>query len=179
MNKRILVLSLAAVLFLTAFSGAFAAKKSAIAYYNEGVELLKKNMYDASIAKFDTSIKMAPNNSDAYYNMGNAYAFKGLFDKAIVYFTSAINLKKNAESYNNRGNCYFHMKDLNKAIADFNSSISLSPNNYRPYLNRALSFAAAGDFKKSMEDVKMVEKLGGKVNPVFLDNLNKALNNNK
>jgi tetratricopeptide (TPR) repeat protein len=74
----------------------------ALAYYNQGNVLIKKEMYDDAIAAYKKSLDIDPNLAASYCNIGNIHAFQKNFGKAIESYKTALEIDpKNSATLNN------------------------------------------------------------------------------
>jgi eukaryotic-like serine/threonine-protein kinase len=94
---------------------------------------LKK--YDAAIAAYDQSIKIAPENIWLWNNRGEAYTGMMQYDRAIADFKKAILLDPNRSfvPWNNLGKVYYQQKKYPQAIEAYNQALAIKPE-YLPAL---------------------------------------------
>jgi len=100
---------------------------------------------------------------NAYLNRGNYYA-RELSNKNNTYLDSAmadyqILLKMNKGNHNvysTMGNVYAMKGQLEKSIQSYNNSIRLDSNDYKVYVNRALTFIKLKRFDLSLKDIEKV-----------------------
>ena len=96
------------------------------AYNNLGILYTKAGMYDRSIAAFNISISVEPNNPYSFYNRGFTYAKSGQYKRAIEDFSKAILLDKNyGNAYFHRGDAYLRTGNRALAISDFKQGCDL------------------------------------------------------
>jgi tetratricopeptide (TPR) repeat protein len=96
------------------------------AHNNLGILYGKAGMDDQSIAAFDNSIAIEPNNPVTFYNRGFAYGYSGRYNKAIEDFSKAIILDQNyASAYFHRGDAYLRTGNKELAISDFKQGCDL------------------------------------------------------
>jgi len=87
---------------------------------NLGILYGKAGMYDRSIAAFNISIAIEPNNPFTFNNRGFTYALSGQDKMAIEDFSKAIILDHNyANAYFHRGDAYRRTGNIELAISDF------------------------------------------------------------
>ncbi|MFM7572687.1 MAG: tetratricopeptide repeat protein, partial [Snowella sp.] len=95
------------------------APKTAVQWYNQGVDQLAEADYKGAIKSFSESIQLNPQDPDTYYNRGYAEHILGNYDAAIKDYNQAIALKpKFAYAFGNRCYAFYILKDYQKAIAD-------------------------------------------------------------
>ena len=96
------------------------------AYNNLGILYAKAGMYDRSIAAFNISISVEPNNPYTFNNRGFTYAYSGQYKRAIEDFSKAILLDKNyGNAYFHRGDAYLRAGNRELAISDFKQGCDL------------------------------------------------------
>jgi Tfp pilus assembly protein PilF len=96
------------------------------AYNNLGILYTKAGMYDRSIAAFNISISVEPNNPHTFNNRGFTYAYSGQYKRAIEDFSKAILLDKNyGNAYFHRGDAYLRTGNRELAISDFKQGCDL------------------------------------------------------
>jgi tetratricopeptide (TPR) repeat protein len=99
------------------------------AHNNLGILYGKAGMYDRSIAAFNISIEIEPNNPATFNNRGFTYAFSGQYKRAIEDFSKAIILDHNyASAYFNRGDAYLRTGNKELALSDFQQGCNLGDN---------------------------------------------------
>jgi Tfp pilus assembly protein PilF len=99
---------------------------AAWAYNNLGILYSKAGMYDRSIAAFNISISLEPNNPYTYNNRGFTYAYSGQYEMAVDDFSKAILLDKNyGNAYFHRGDAYLRLGNRELAISDFRQGCDL------------------------------------------------------
>jgi tetratricopeptide (TPR) repeat protein len=142
------------------------------AYLSRGKAYDGTGQYDAAIRDYDDAIRLQPDYAEAYNNRGAAYEAKGQVDTAIKDYDKAIALQPGgAESYCNRGNVHQSKGQYDAAIKDYDKAIELKPNLAAAYQNRAIAYSLIGAFAKAWADVRVLRNLGGRPNPLFIDEL--------
>ena len=95
--------------------------ENATAYYERGLEYIKRGDYRNAIEDFTRSLDMNPKSAVTYYNRAAAYLSAGDYDRAIADCTKSIKIDPNlACGYNNRGLAYAAKKNCSRAITDLN-----------------------------------------------------------
>lgn len=121
-----------------------------VAYYNHGLQYLKKDNFDEAIANLN-------------------------FDLAISDYNKVIEKFPNSfKFYVNRAGCYADKGDIVHAISDYGKAIELNPNNADSYSSRAYLYFRNKEYDKSWKDVDKAEALGYKFDPDFIKVLKKA-----
>jgi len=81
---------------------------------------------------------------------------------------------KDAQSYAYRGSAYLEKGQDDLAMADFNKALQINPKYTEAYYRRAKAYFKSKEYNKAWEDVRQAQKLGGKVDPEFLQELRRA-----
>lgn len=144
-------------------------------YLQDGNDSFLRGDYAQAIFEYTKALDINPNLAKAYNNRGVAYAQQGFLSPAIADFTMAIANKSNdAEAYNNRGHAYAQQIKMPQAIADYSMAIKINAIYVKAYNNRALAYYNLKDYKKAWADVHKVQKIGGAIDPDFIEVLKKA-----
>jgi len=105
----------------------------------------------------------------ALVDQGLVNCEKGRFDQAIDNFTQALKAKPNdASLYNYRGRAKYAKGMNTQALADYEQALKIDPNFGWAYNNRALVYFTLEDFQKSLEELRLAQKAGYKVDPEFV-----------
>ena len=101
----------------------------------KALTLYSLQRYDAAIAAYDESIKIAPESIWLWNNRGEAYTKMMQYDNAIVDFKKAIQLDPDRSfvPWNNLGKVYYQQKEYQKAIEAYNEALAIKPE-YLPAL---------------------------------------------
>ncbi len=143
-------------------------------YNNRGNIYLDRKDYGKAMQDFNKAISIKHDFAEAYNNHGIVYFVKKEYEKAMQDYNKAILIKHDyADAYNNRGSVYFVKKEYEKAIQDYNKAILIKHDYADAYANRAVSWFYMKEYNKSLSDVKKCQSLGGKVNPLLLQELKK------
>ena len=147
-------------------------------YLSNGNDDFKLGSFDQAIIKYTKAIDINPHLAKAYNNRGVAYAQEGSLSRAIADFTMAIaNDLKDAAAYNNRGHAYAEQGNLSQAIFDYTKAIEINTFYVKAYNNREAAYYKLKEYDKAWADVHTVERMGGAVDPYFIEDLKKASNN--
>jgi tetratricopeptide (TPR) repeat protein len=142
------------------------------AYNNRGNLRVRQGHYADAIRDFDEAIRLNPDFAIAFTDRAGAYVQIEQYQQALRDADQAVALEPaNADFLNNRGVVYEHLNELERALHDFDRAISLKPDLVNAYSSRAIVHYQLKDFGKAWEDVAMVRKLGGVVQPEFLKQL--------
>jgi tetratricopeptide (TPR) repeat protein len=142
------------------------------AYNNRGNLRVGQGQCADAIRDFDEAIRLNPTFATAFTDRAGAYVRIQEYQQALRDADRALALEPaNANFLNNRGVVYEHLNDLERALSDFDRAISLRPNFVSAYSSRAIVHYRLNELDKAWEDVAMVRKLGGSVQPEFLKQL--------
>ncbi len=126
----------------------------AIGYYNRGIMLNEKGLYDQAVSDYSMAVGIEPSYASAFYNRGVAYGNLAMNDKAIDDYNKAILLQPdNPQAYSNRGVIYCNRGNYIQAISDFSESIALVPDFYIAYNNRGYAYLSNGEPDKALPDL--------------------------
>jgi tetratricopeptide (TPR) repeat protein len=126
------------------------------AYYNMGVNFLRKEDFDKSIECFQKVIDLNLKNQDAFFNMGLSYLKKEKFDKAVECYQKVIVINPhNYKAYNDLGIAYFNKGDHDKELECYRKAIEIKPDYKQAYANIGLSLIQQGKFDQAK---KILEK---------------------
>ena len=148
------------IILLIGFDG-LAEAKSAVDYFNSGVDYGRKGEYDRAIQDFTKAIQINPKDAEAYNNRGFAYEKKGEYDRAIQDFDKAIQINpKHARAYNNRGFAYEKNGEYDKAIQDYDKAIQINPKDARVYNHIAWLYSTCPEpnYRNGTKAVELAEK---------------------
>jgi tetratricopeptide (TPR) repeat protein len=125
---------------------------------------------------FARAIELDRSDPLPYSCRGLASIARGNYDSAIADFNKAIEMKPaNADDYANRALAYCCKNDYLRAVEDYTRAIELRPTDAELYAKRAE--AKRGLLKNTMEqvvvDVKMSERLGGRVDHGLVSEMNR------
>lgn len=141
--------------------------KQALAYYNDGVKMMKKA----------DEIAMKGDSTFAYnYRATSDAKAEKEYVKAIKNFNSAIDLKPEiAEAHNNLGYCYRKIGRLKESLTAYNNALAIDKNfaQAREYLGE--TYLAMGEIDKANEELKFLLKLKSP----YADTLQKSIDEYK
>lgn len=131
---------------------------SSVALYSAGVESMRLDQDEKSLAYFNRSVKAAPNNYKSYYNRGLLYLKNQKPNSAIQNFDRALELKDYYKTYTARATAYLQLGDVAKAMADANRSLDLEKNNPKAHYVLGSSFdkldrleEALGEYNRALQ----------------------------
>jgi protein O-mannosyl-transferase len=141
---------------------------------NRGAALGSKNEFDLALKDLDKAIALDPGNLSAYSNRILVYFSNGKYEKALQDVNFYLqNQPDHADMLNMRGLCHSQLNKNQEALADFTKSIQLNPRAGAYYKNRSSLFYKMGDNKNALSDILKARDLGTKVNPAYLEILQK------
>jgi hypothetical protein len=107
-----------------------------------------------SIADYNKTIELNPDNADAYLERAGGYVEIGHYSQAIADYTKAIELdSSHALAYFNRAYAYGEIGEYDKAITDYSKAIELNPSDAQAYYNRGLDYNNKGEVPKAVSDL--------------------------
>lgn len=125
---RAVILAVVVLLAVQTHVTAADPKPESEAYYNRGLDWLKKMDCDKALAEFNEAVRLDPSNAKFYNDRGYAWMRKKDCDKALTDYNEAIRLNpKLGMAYYNRAAVWRIKKDYDKAIADHKEAIRLDP----------------------------------------------------
>lgn len=121
----------------TAFAGAKQSNadsqdqgKTAVEWYNEGVDYHDRYLYDKAIEAYTKAIELDNQEIDAYYNIGVAYDDQKLYDQALVYYNKTIAMDvRYYDAYYNKAIVLEHLGRPAEAKAAYAAFIQYAPAN--------------------------------------------------
>ena len=142
------------------------------AYNNRGNLQVVQGQYADAIRDFDEAIRLKPDFATAFNDRAGAYVHIEQYQQALHDADRAVALEPaNADFFNNRGVVYEHLDQPERALRDFDRAIALRPGLANAYISRAIVHYQLKEFDKAWADVAMARKLGGLVQPEFLEQL--------
>lgn len=140
----------------------------ATGFYDSGIAHANQGNFIQSIADFTKVIQLNSSVVEAFYNRGIAYLKVRSFDQAIADFTEHIKFNPNdSRPYAFRASAYSDQGKLDQALVDLNKAVEINPKDLAALHNRAVVCFHLNDLKSARDDVNMVKRLGGAVNPGF------------
>lgn len=145
--------------------------KSATISNKLGIALHKEYDLNGALRSYERAVKLDPTYADAQNNIGVIWYNKKKFGRAIRAYQKAIKMRADlAVSYSNLGYAYFADKKYEQSISAFQQALKLDPaimdhntgragstvqdrsvgDRAKFYFLLAKSFAAAGNFERSM-----------------------------
>ena len=121
------------------------------AYANLGNTYKLLNMYDKSLASYNTSIILNPNLAEVYSNRGNLLQEINKYQDALVDFNKAIDINPNfASAYSNRGIALRKLNRLDEAVVSYAKAIKINPNYAEAYYNNAIALSELSQFNEAL-----------------------------
>lgn len=102
---------------------------------------------------------MSLDDANEYKNKGNQELKLNNYEKAIEYYTKAIEINPTSIYYSNRAQAQIKLENYGLAILDSNESIKLDKNYLKAYYRRSVSNFAILEYKKALNDIKLVLKI--------------------
>lgn len=176
MNKKILVLTIAGLLSLSAVSYAsdnldnIAKSKACV---EQAREFTRKLDFVNAEKKLNEAIKLNNKNDEAYFNLGRYWGYWGArkdSKRAVEYFSKAISINpQKDEYYIQRAAEESLLNDLKSAIKDFNKTIEINPRNLFAYIALGTLHSKYGYFKEALDYFnKAVEYSDGAIEDLYV-----------
>ena len=141
---------------------------------NRGLIFQKKGHLDLALANYNLAIKINPSFAGTYCNRGLLYKDEGKVDLALADFDKAAEMIHHDPSiYLNKGLLNRGKGNFNQAIEDFSRAIELVPYDNNLYELRAETYFLNKQYNQAWGDVGNIKSYRGKVNPLFLKDLEK------
>lgn len=129
-------------------------ERTALHFYNQGLDKLGRNDYKAAIKEFTQVLKFNPDYDMAYVNRGDAHRQIGEYQAAVDDYTKALQTNPTfTYLHNNRGSLREALGDIKGAIEDYNQAIESYPEEGIGYSNRGSARYKLGDIQGAMEDL--------------------------
>lgn len=162
MNKKILVLTIAGLLSLSAVSYASdnsdnVAKSKACV--EQAREFAYKTDFTNAEKKLNEAIKLNNKNDEAYFELGRFSLGRKDHKKAIEYFSEAISINpQKDEYYVVKATEEMFLYDLKSSIKDFNKAIEINPKNMFAYIALGTMHGKYGYFKDALNYFNKAEE---------------------
>lgn len=140
------------------------------AFYNRGLEFLKRESYPAALEDFDKAASINPSNSEVYFTRAYTKYLLDNLEGAIDDYNKVIKLDSSSfKSYINVGNIYGSLGYGDVAIKNFDKAVNLQPENPDGYFNRGNQKLIMGDLHAGILDLEKSLSIDNKnVNALFL-----------
>jgi tetratricopeptide (TPR) repeat protein len=114
-------------------------------HWNMGINLFRRDKYDAALSEYGEALKLDPTLAQAHYGRGNVFVAENRPDQAMSEYAAAIAIKPDyAQAHNALGELLVHRKDYAGAIPHFVAAIAYDPSFAAPHFNLAALFAVTG-----------------------------------
>jgi tetratricopeptide (TPR) repeat protein len=145
-------------------------------YYERGTNFLRKKMYDEAISAYKKTIEINPEYVKAHNDLGVAYYRKKIYDEAIAAYKKAVEINPEyVTAYYNLGLAYYYGKKMyDEAISAYKKAIEINPKYAKAHNNLAQAYYEKGEYSLAIEHLDRATELGYKVDPEFLERLEKA-----
>ncbi|MGD9684908.1 MAG: tetratricopeptide repeat protein [Candidatus Obscuribacterales bacterium] len=136
----------ASILAMSPFSASLADDTSS-AFYEKGVQLMKRKEFKKAIEAFDMSIGMAATDARDYMRRGQCFFELGHWSLAIKDFGEAMNYAEpnDPSPYLCQGIAYVKLGEHVKAVRDFEKAIKIDPNLGDAYAGMGQAYEAQGE----------------------------------
>lgn len=121
-------------------------------YYLKATCLRGKQLYEAAIGQFNTTLALDPQFSYAHAGLGLTHDLTGHHEKALACYAKAISIDPGVPYfYNNAGVSHILSGSPEKSLAFFQKSIALDPGFLRARNNLGLAFGLLGREEKAIK----------------------------
>ena len=132
--------------------------------------LQRQGKTQASIARFELALQLAPENISILNNLGISKLFDGDYAGAVGAWNTVLDLtgpEEHGATLNNIGSAYYLMRDFDAALSAFEKASRLMGDDYRAWANLGDTYRALGDVESAAESYARA-----------LDRVNLILDNN-
>ncbi|MGE0432679.1 MAG: tetratricopeptide repeat protein [Planctomycetota bacterium] len=121
---------------------------------------LGEHDYERSLAYFDESIRLQPDDAGAYLNRGNVHSALGHNELAVADYTKAIELAPDDPmAYGNRGTQLYMMENPTAALRDLDRALLMRPDSVDWLTSRGLVWQALDKWDRSLDDLRRAADL--------------------
>ena len=134
--------------------------------------LLQKGDYDGCIDESLRALEFRPDLIEACINIGIAFMHRGMLDQAVQSFEKALAIDPDSiVAHLNLGNIFLALGEIDKSIKHNTRAVELDPASGMSHNNLSVAFYHNGDLEKARRHAQEAVKLGYKVHPDFLKQL--------
>ena len=129
-------------------------ERTALQFYNQGLQKLANNDYRGAIAAFTQVVNFNPQQDMAYTYRGDIYRKLGNYQAAIDDYTKALQTNPSfTYLHNSRGNLREALGDIKGAIEDYTQAIENYPEQATGYSNLGFALYKLGDIQGAMQNL--------------------------
>ncbi len=129
-------------------------ERTALQFYNQGLQKLANNDYRGAIAAFTQVVNFNPQQDMAYTYRGDIYRKLGNSQAAIDDYTRALQTNPSfTYLHNSRGNLREALGDIKGAIEDYTQAIENYPEQATGYSNLGFALYKLGDIQGAMQNL--------------------------
>jgi Flp pilus assembly protein TadD len=132
----------------------------------QGQALINQGRFDAGIQKYQSAVKLQPNNPTVHNLLGVAELQHGDATKALSYFNTALKLAPTySDARNNRGAAYVQLKQYSMAETDFLTVLgdNLYANRAGVFFNLGSLYFGEGNYLAAEENLRRAAVPSGPV----------------
>ncbi|PKL43870.1 MAG: hypothetical protein CVV41_08905 [Candidatus Riflebacteria bacterium HGW-Riflebacteria-1] len=97
-------------------------------YFEKGVDLQQRGLFDHAIEEYDRALRLDPDNINIMLNLGAACLQKGLSDRAVKLLKKVLETEPdNSMALYNIGKAYVYREEYETALAHFHRAAALLP----------------------------------------------------
>ena len=142
---------------------------TAFAYFQRGVNLQQKGVYDCAIQEYDRALKIEPDNIDILLNCGAACLQKGWVEKAINLLVRVLEKNQdNTLALYNIGKAFLYSEDYESAVEVFRRLNALTPEDKDVRRLLAASLRQVGKYREAVDiNLDILDFLSSDVNALL------------
>lgn len=145
------------------------------AHYNLGNLFAARGEHGKAIDALEKAVRLDPSFVGGHINLAAAYLASKNPAAAIAQYEAAIKINPDlATAHYNLGSTYLMTNRIEEAIKSFGEALRLDPDDGDTHFRLAVALYHHKEYDRSREHVRRAQALGAKVNPRFLDALEKA-----
>lgn len=145
-------------------------------YFNRAGARTDMNQLPQAVEDCTQALALKPDFIDAALRRADILARLGRYDLALRDYDRYIERKTDsAGAYCGRGTVRARLGRYAEAVSDFDRAVALKPGFAEAYNNRAVSHYRLKAYEKALADVSAFQRLGGRPDPAFVDQLTRAM----
>jgi hypothetical protein len=140
------------------------------AWLSRGMVYYKQNKYQQAIYNFNKALDITERQKYIFLLRGISYLQTKQYKPALIDLNRYIKkYDNNPKAYIYRGEVNYNLKNYSDAGEDFLNALELNPNIPELYVNLIEVFYRTKDTEKGRHYIKIAQKNGFTVNPIYLD----------
>ena len=140
------------------------------AWFGRGMIYYQQKKYQLAINNFSKAINIIERQTYIFLLRGISYLQTKQYKPALIDFNRYIKkIDNNAKAYIYRGEVNYNLKNYSDAGEDFLNALELNPDLPELYMNLIEVFYRTKEIEKGRHYIKIAQKNGFTVNPIYLD----------